>query len=258
MSTNPPFKGSKKRSVPDSVAKDVASEIDEATQRLIDGIKNGVITPTNLGAEIDRESETIGRDPFAETETSPDELFQPRSQTLMAQIERSYGGTIYRFGIAETVTVTSAAARRVAYEELAAQVTQQHTDFVNTTLPKQPKFLNDASAQNSNVNGGSREGLILYAADRVIKERNKQGNKIMYKIITVSGRFSQYGIVVWPEFLKEYDIWESVNGMPEDEYYKFNGVTLHVDESGKYPTAKYLTETTPNDKLADEKRDRPF
>lgn len=155
------------------------------------------------------------------------------------------------FGLEQIEQPRSELEQQAIFDQMTAQLVNQHQHFINVILPRLPRTLTTGASPRINLETGEKTDAPLqeYAAVKLIKQKRTDG-RTEYKLISSSGRFSQYGIAGSREVLIEsglWQLWMDYQREPKKELMAIplpDGITMYVDERGKYPVLVRVTGTS--------------
>lgn len=156
------------------------------------------------------------------------------------------------FGLEQIELPDSELEQQAIFDKMTAELVAQHQHFINAILPRLPRTFTTSATTKTDEQTGEKVAaeLQIYTASKLVKNKRPSG-KIEYKIITTSGRYSQYGIVVSLAQIEESGLVASKLALDREGKDSVrldtnpNGipVLLEIDERGKYPVLVKITGT---------------
>lgn len=176
----------------------------------------------------------------------PVQQAQKGQRKLTVQLKRIPGREPeIMFGLEQIELPESEVEQQAIFDAMTAQLVAQHQHFINAILPKLPRALTTGATTRTDETTGEKVEAELqeYTAVKLVKSKRPSG-KIEYKLVSSSGRYSQYGVVAFPEKLKEWGLWDGIDVVNStDERNLPDGITMYIDERGKYPVLVKVTGT---------------
>lgn len=232
--------------------------------------------PNEPPFEIERKSEPVDTgSELSQTNGAQDEAFGflVSNRRLAVSIKRVYGGTEVLYAVEQVRMPGSELEQQMMLHGLTNEMLNMHRYFVDKILPNVPKSIVNQSSKPSldpapiqslqespvSIAGKDNPAVKLYKLAGIWKTTNQYG-KTVYKALTTSGRYSKFGVTIFPDKMKEYGFMDEFKSDPKLLSIPVHGKTIGIEHTGQYANVVLIRETREDDEFTQESEnpDRPF